>query len=501
MTITHQIRFGDYPKMNKMRTAIGAVLLVATVASCKESDLNIVNPNQATVTGALSDPTAFQLLATGLMADYRGSRQNLIAGTVGMLGRESYSFSPQEGRPVTNSLIGVSVGGVQKLDPAGFATAAWAGPYQVLRDVYNFEAIVNGNTTLTAAGKAAALGFAQTIKGAVLLDIVGTKDTLGGITEIKANATDLAPFVSRDSMYKFILNTLDAGAANLANGGAAFPFTMSNGYAGFNTPSTHLQFNRALKARAASWYATAGGGAAAWQAALTALQGSFLNAAATTRAALDVGPVATYGVAPDSPNGQAAATNTTTYLHMSIQTDAQLKANGQPDDRYTAKVRPLPLRSGQLTADGPVSGSSTLGFNLWPAQNSSIGFVRNEELILLRAEARLATGDKVGAIADLNVVRVNSGGLPPSTLTAASSDDAVLTGILYERRYSLLLEGFRWVDMRRYNKLNLLPIDITSGPNKNYVFRVIPVPQAECLVRAKATGDLLGPGGLNDCAP
>ena len=64
-----------------------------------------------------------------------------------------------------------------------------------------------------------------------------------------------------------------------------------------------------------------------------------------------------------------------------------------------------------------------------------------------------------------------------------------------------MMEANRWVDHRRYNKLNLLPLDIASGPNKNFVARVGPIPQGECLVRAKSTGDLLGPGGLNNCAP
>ena len=122
-------------------------------------------------------------------------------------------------------------------------------------------------------------------------------------------------------------------------------------------------------------------------------------------------------------------------------------------------------------------------------------------MILLRAEARLGTGDKAGAIADLNQVRQNSGGLPASTLTAASSDDAVLTGILYEKRYSLMMEGHRWIDMRRYNKLNLIPLDIPSGSNKNFVAKVMPVPQAECLNRLALGGAFVGPNGLNDCAP
>jgi hypothetical protein len=74
-------------------------------------------------------------------------------------------------------------------------------------------------------------------------------------------------------------------------------------------------------------------------------------------------------------------------------------------------------------------------------------------------------------------------------------------GILYEKRYSTMMEGNRWIDMRRYKKLNLLPLDVTSGPNKNFVAIVNPIPQAECLVRAGKTGDLLGPNGLNNCAP
>src|SRR4029079_4549853 len=92
---------------------------------------------------------------------------------------------------------------------------------------------------------------------------------------------------------------------------------------------------------------------------------------------------------------------------------------GSPDDRYTAKIRTgLPARTGPVTGDGPTSATSTLGFSIWPTTSSPIPIIRNEELILLRAEGRLATGDKAGAIADLNVVRVNSGGLSRPTPTA-----------------------------------------------------------------------------------
>ncbi len=482
----------------KYSRVVAAVVAVASLGACDANDLEITNPNVATVDGASADPTAFQLLATGLQVDQRGTRIGFINYT-GILGRESYVFTPTEGRNTTHYLLGITVGGQRRLDPTGFAAGPWGGQYGVLRDVFNFKKTVTV-AALTAAQKSAALGFAQTIEAMMLFEIVQTHDSLGAIVEIREDATDLAPFVSRDSVYKYVLNTLDQSVTNLAAGGASFPFTFHNGFAGFNTPATFARFTQAMKAKAAAHYATSGGGAAAWQTSLTALNASFLNAAATTRAAFDVGVYDTYGASPDTPNGLTQATNTSLYAHASILADAQLKANGSPDDRYAAKIRTgLPSRQGPLANNLPTSAASTLGFSIWPAINSPVSVIRNEELILIRAEARLGTGDKAGAIADLNQVRVNSGGLPPSTLTAASTNNEILLGILYEKRYSTLMEGNRWIDHRRYGLLNLLPLDIPSGPNQNFVAKVSPIPQGECLVRAGKTGDLLGPGGLNNC--
>jgi len=484
------------------RRLVGATVLAAVAAGCHASDLEVQNPNAATVDGATKDPTALQLLFTGLFSDVRGTRTNMISQS-GVFGRESYSISPQDGRSVTVPLIGLLAGGVQKIDPSqtGFSNNPWSGQYGAMRDLFNFKKAIVGSN-LADSSKAGATGIAQTFEGMMIFEIVQSHDSLGGITEIKDNAADLAPFVSRDSLYKFVIGSFDAAIANLAKAGSGFQFTLPPGFAGFNTPATFTRFVQAMKAKAEAHYATLGGGTSAWQAALTALNGSFINPAATTKTAMDVGPFNTYGVAPDSPNGLSQATNTNLYAHMSLQRDVQLKANGQPDDRYTSKIRTgLPPRAGPLNADGPTSEQSTLGFSLWPAQNTPIAIIRNEELILLRAEAKLATGDKAGAIADLNIPRTVSGGLPPSTLTSASSDDAILNGILYEKRYSLLMEGNRWVDMRRYNKLNQLPLDITTGPNKHFVAKVNPIPQAECLVRAGKTGELIGPPGIDACAP
>ena len=132
----------------------------------------------------------------------------------------------------------------------GFANGSWAGEYGALRDIYNFKNTINASAALTAAQKSAALGFAETLEALMLFEIVQTRDTLGGITEIKENPFDLAPFVTRDSMYKYVLNTLDDAATKLAAGGAAFPFTLAPGFGAAvrARPSTRrptsLKFNR-----------------------------------------------------------------------------------------------------------------------------------------------------------------------------------------------------------------------------------------------------------------
>ncbi len=463
---------------------IGLSLATAALAACSSDQLEITNPNTPTVVAASADPQALQLQATGILRQLRGNRGGFI-NDAGRFGREMFIYSPQEGRNTSHYLQGIT--GANKLDPAGFAVGQWAGPYGNLRDIFNIKNSAANSTTLSAAQKSAVTGFAKTIEGLELLAVIATRDTLGGVTEVKQNASDVAAFVSRDSMYKYILNTLDEGNTALAAGGTAFPFTLHAGFAGFSTPATFAQFNRAIAGKVAAYYATSGGGAAAWQRSLTALSSSYLNAAATTRAALDAGPFHPYSGATGDASNPFFGNAADLYLHPSTETDAPLKADGTKDNRYLAKVKTKTPRS---PPSGVTGIASSLGFIADGSATNSIAIIRNEELMLLRAEGLLATGDKAGAIGVINSIRVNSGGLAPSTLTTASTDAAVLTELLLQKRYSLLLEGTRWFDLRRYNLLNTLPLD---APN-HFVARVMPIPQAECLVRVGKAAPLAGPG-------
>jgi starch-binding outer membrane protein, SusD/RagB family len=462
-SLRQTLRLGDGMIRHSVATALAVVLL----AGCNADALNVPNFNSAATT-TTPDIALVQNLASGILIQERANLPGFYSDA-GMFGRESLNYFSTDGRTVTNYLT------VAQLDPAGFANGGWNGRYTNMRNAINFINVVDAATFLTAAQKSAAKGFAKTFRGLEVLYLLSTRDTIGMPVEIDIETNAAKPFVSRDSAYKFGIATLNDAAADLAAGGAAFPFTLPAGFAPFNTPATFLRLNRAFAARYNVYYATLGGGSAAWNAALTAVNASFINAAAG--ADLRVGAYWNYSSsAGDALNPISIPTAPDQVAHPSIVTDAQ--TNGAVTDlRVAAKTSTIPPKSPPGNAGIP----TTVGWRLYPANTTAIPIIRNEELILLRAEANIGLGNLAAALTDINFVRVNSGGLAP--LGAFADANAAITAVLYEKRYSLLWEGSRWVDVRRYNRLTTLPLDLPT----HFRIKVQPVPQAECLFRRTLT--------------
>ena len=457
-----------------IRHSVAAALSVALLAGCNADALNIPNYN-AVATTTTPDIALIQNLASGILAAERRNIGQYYNDT-GVLGRESLNYFSTDGRTVTNYLS------VAQLDNAGFASGGWDGRFTVMRNSLNFIAIVDKAGFLTAAQKSAAKGFAKTFRGLEVLYLLQTRDTIGMPVDIDLATNKAQPFVSRDSAYKFGLALLNDGAADLAAGGAAFPFNLPSGFAPFSTPANFLKLNRAFASRFGVYYATLGGGAAAFTAALTAVNASFINSAAG--ADLTVGAYWNFSsAAGDALNGLSVPVSPDQVAHPSIVTDAQSNA-GVPDLRVAAKTRTIPPKSPPGAAGIP----STVGWRLYPTNTTFMPIIRNEELILLRAEANIGLNNLAAALTDINFVRVNSGGLAP--LGAFADANAAITAVLYEKRYSLMWEGSRWVDVRRYGRLNTLPLDLPT----HFRIKVQPVPQAECLFRAKLDASLKGAG-------
>jgi len=459
----------------------GATLFVA---ACSADPLSVPNPNSPTVAGASADAAALQLQVTGVIRQQRGGLGGYITATA-RFGREGYIYTPNEGRNTSHFLTGLA--GQNRLDPSGFATGTWGGNYGNLRDIFNLKNVIAGQATLSAAQRSAGLGFARTMEALELLYVIATRDSLGAVVQVNQNATDLAPFVSRDSVYRFILGTLNAADAELAAGGAAFPFVLHAGFAGFNTPTTFRQFNRAIAARAAVYHATRGGGAPAWAQAQTAIAASFLNRTPANAAAMTAGIYQVYSTATgDAQNG--VGQNADYLTHPSYATD--IAAGDLRASKWGVLTVPRNAPQGLGIA-------TSLEMRRYATNTTQVPIIRNEELLLLSSEIRWNTGDRAGAITDLNFVRSVSGGagIGVSAATAGSTDAAYIQALLYERRFSLLSEGHRWVDHRRFNLLGQLPLDVPTGANLHFRAVVMPVPQGECLVRARSPDPLLaGPG-------
>jgi hypothetical protein len=233
---------------------------------------------------------------------------------------------------------------------------------------------------------------------------------------------------------------------------------------------TFRTFNRAVRARVAAYQKD-------YPAVLTALGMSFIDDTVATQAELDLGVYYSYSTgAGDATNGLI---NPNLFAHPSIETDAM--SNGATKDkRLTAKVKMAakPGSAGGLT--------SMIVFQIYTGPTAPVPLIDNEELLLLRAEAKFFTNDVAGAVADLNIVRTVAGGLTAIAGNPAEAD--VVTALLYERRYSLLFEGHRWIDVRRFGRLNTLPLDASDHKlNQRY-----PLPLAECNARPGEAKCMLG---------
>lgn len=462
---------------SRLSRAAAAGLLLAGASACTERLTSIPNYNQPTVQGLSKEAAGIQLAATGILIAERNNLPGFVEQT-GIFGREGYDYFTTDSRSASDYLIGQTTSsGTRQLDPAGFASGLWFPYYQNMRNEYTFQQTVNGSSVLTAAQKSAAKGFAETFRALDLYYVIVTRDTLGAPVDIVADVNVPQAFVSRDSVWKTISALLDQGASDLQAGGSAFPFQFHSGFSGFDTPQTFLKFNRALAARV---FANRGSIAAlncstCYAQALTALQGSFLTTP-TSPADLYIGVYNIFSAsAGDALNAENFGVDPNQVAHAEFADSVQKRADGTPDLRLS-KVLPL---SAPKPAPGDGNGiPATYQYNVYTTTTSPMAIIRNEELLLIRAEAEMGT-QPAAALADINTVRTISGGLAP---LASLGADPIGT-LLKERWYSLLLEGHRWNDYRRFGRLGALPLDITTGTKAHFVAHVMPIPTAECLAR------------------
>lgn len=464
--------------------------------------LDITNPNTPGLESATNDPRgAASRLIVGVIATYRGNRAGSIS-SFGSYGRETYNMSIQDGRNVTGPYRDWA-----QLN-AFTAGSEWAGRYGNYRNIYETIKILQlEGGGITPAEQAGGLGVLNTFLALELLHVAEARGIIGGPVDMTDDVNAVHPFVSQDSLYKFISAKLDEANTSLAAAGGTFYFPMHTGFSAFgvaaNTPAGFARFNRALKARVEAKRGSLGCGATCYNAALTALTGSFI--ADITTANRDNGVFVVYSTAAgDVLSNASFAVNTNLYVHPLIDGLPGVAA----DDRYRRKVDTRETSATENDACSATYSARTLvsvTANFRPctyaANIAPVPIIRNEELVLLRAEARWFTGDQAGATSDLAAVRAQSGSSAGGTASVLfanpANDTQFVDELLLQRTLSLFQEGHRYVDYRRFGRLAALgglAQDVAAG------FTVAPyivLPQAECDSRARlgAPAERSCPGG------
>lgn len=480
---THNIE--RLSKMLPIKRYAALVAFLALGAGGCES-LNAPNFNAGDLEELQNDPTRASIGAavTGLTITTRAvyaEDDNDFVAMVGILGRENYVLDVADPRFVSEMLGGE----LQSGSPA-FGGNFWGRPYENVRlseiILQGVDAV--GPAELTDPEKNAVRGFVKTWKALDLLVIAVTRDdncdgNLGCPITVEDDPEVLAPVVGIEQVYAEVESLLDEGLQDLQAAGGAFPFELHGGFSGFDTPATFAEFNRALAARVDAYIATRFDQPAKWQEVLDNLDDSFMALGGDFETG--VYHVYTSG-SGDTPNGLFQPSADPNFrAHPSFRDSARAQEDGElidlpdeetPDQRFLDKSRTVDFRTFQQVG-------SDIGFTMYPTIDAPVPVIRNEELLLLAAEAHIGMNQPGDAEDFLNDVRTRSGGLPEVDLESMSQEEQI-TELLYDRRYSLWSEGgHHWIDLRRYDRLDDLPLDL-EGHVRNARY---PIPVDEQLAR------------------
>lgn len=448
-----------------MKNILKAVLIPAVLGftACNPLQLDeVLDPNNPSLASVETNATKeqVQFLLTGLEASHRSYVVN-ISQAWNTFGREIWYLNASDPRFQTDWLG--QAGRVPDRAYFGFGTTgggSWGAPYQAIKQADVLISSSNGSTLLVDAEKKAVSGFAKMIQGYQFMIPANFVYENGIRIDVK-DPLKPGKFVKYDEALNHIKSVLDQADQDLAAAGSgAFPLKLTPGFAAFNTIPNLRKVNKAILARLNAYRKD-------WQGILTALDGSFMDMGGN----LNAGPAHPYSGPPDAFNPlfylPNAAVNTIIVVHPSMIDDAtagDLRVSRKFFKRNTPVV---------VTTDAtPLS--ALYQDARWTSNTAPIPFIRNEELILLKAEAHANLGQTTEAVNAINVIR-NAASI--GNYTGATTKDALINEILYQRRYSLWAEpwGHRWIDARRYNKLNEIPTSYDKGT----IFKQFPHPQAE----------------------
>ena len=415
-----------------VKNIIWLAALLVVIPSCEVEE--IVDPNGPSAESFADGATSadLQLLVSGMQAVQRLDLEFYFE-SVSLVGREYWDLNNIDPR-YTAEILGKN--GVS-LDNNGFLTTrAFAAKHRAMRNAHILiEAANNGQ--IDAQARNGYTGFAKTMLAYEKLLELNRQYENG----IRVDTSDPENLGSYSSGYQDgltgILGILDGGHDDLLAAGSDFDFNLSSGFAGFDNPLQMAEANRALAARIQIYRGN-------MQGALNALNESFFDLAGDLSTGIyhSFSPAANDALNPlfyvSGPEQDRYA------IHPTFLSDAEAG-----DQRVVNKTEDW---GEEVTAD---ELTGTHGFVPFDANTDMFPMIRNEELILIYAEANMTANPNL-AVTAINMIRTGAG---LGNYTGNTDPTSLENEILHQRRYSLVGEGHRWVDMRRFDRLDELPID------------------------------------------
>lgn len=456
-----------------------AVLAVAALAigACKDStgvpDLN--NPSVESVGGALSLAN-LQILTTGILNQERQSLDYPFLVFPGSMARDYLRLDNSESRFVTETLETPPT-------PGGFLSRGFVPYYIAIRAENNLLAAVPKATPeLSAGDKAAVNGFTRTLKANDFYRVLETRDSVGLPIAVD-DPNVIAPIICKPGVLAYLSALLDTAYTDLqaaeAGGTTVYPVTLPSGWTSiggdYSQIANMIKYNRGLKGKIELYRGIASGNTANYSASVAALDIALAGDPGTA-ASLAMGPYYQFSTL----SGEVTNPLFDPRIHFQPSVFDSLQAGDKRASKIVVQDKPATLTVDGVAFSTRYDPAISVASN--PAnQTRPIPILKNEELYLVRAQAKVGLGDLAGAAADANVVRTVSGGLAPYA-TFTSTTDAI-NKILYEKRYSLLTDGpQRLVDLRAYMRLNAtsFPAGTQLSPYTPDPFNaVLPLPQAE----------------------
>lgn len=446
------------------RRALAAWAAAGLLLSLGCTDSTIPDFNNPDLPAAIPSQAQLQAQASGLIAGDREQHAFFIL-VLETMGRDAYRIDGADPRYIQQPLGQFSPG-------AFLVDFTWNSTYRTIRAAQLLAKGLEGSTPFSVAEKNASQGFARTMQGLEYIKLIDTRDTLGVPIPIGADAIE--PVSCKPKVLAYVTALLDSAATNLQAGGSSFPFTLPPGFAGFNTPSSFLKFNRALAAKVhlysgfAGFHTNQAVNTAELNAAIAALDASFQS---FNPADFRVGVYHSYSTASgDLQNGNVD--------HSVIRANPKVLSEAEAGDRRLSKVQRDPAFTKALPDSSAVSDIVFLNI---ASPTTPLPIMIDEEVILMRAEALWGLGRDAEALTIVNNVRINSGGLPTRLAASFPTRTDLLREILKQKRYSLLFEsGSRLVDYRMFGLYAEMGKELrppVSGP------QVIPFPSSETNAR------------------